>query len=78
LPRWREPRDGSRARAGRSTRLYWWPIPRLLVRGDFRYIIVKPEKAEASVTDGRAAAIYHPWPHFGAMSRRLLKLSGGH
>lgn len=45
--------------------LYWWPIPRLLIRGDMRYILVKPENSEASVTDGRAAAIYHPWRNFG-------------
>jgi hypothetical protein len=45
--------------------LYWWPIRRLLVRGDMRYIIVKPGDSEASVTDGRAAAIYHPWRNVG-------------
>jgi hypothetical protein len=45
--------------------LYWWPLRRLLLRGDFRYIIVKPEKSEASVTDGRAAAVYHPWRNVG-------------
>jgi len=44
---------------------YWWPARRLLVRGDLRYILVKPEDAEASVTDGRAAAVYHPWRNFG-------------
>ena len=43
----------------------WWPLRRLLVRGDFRYILVKPEKSEASITDGRAAAIYHPWRNVG-------------
>jgi len=45
---------------------YWWPIRRLLVRGDMRYIIVKPENSEAAVTDGRGALIYHPWRNFGA------------
>ena len=45
--------------------LYWWPIRRLLVRGDMRYIIVKPENSEAAVTDGRGAVIYHPWQNFG-------------
>jgi hypothetical protein len=39
--------------------LYWWPLRRLLVRGDLRYIIVKPGNSEASVTDGRAALVYH-------------------
>jgi hypothetical protein len=69
--------------------LYWWPIPRLLVRGDMRYIIVKPGNSEASVTDGRAAAIYHPWRNFGVglqytytkfrYERDLLSTSlGGH
>jgi hypothetical protein len=45
--------------------LYWWPIRRLLVRSEARYILVKPENAEASVTDGRAAALYHPWRNIG-------------
>jgi hypothetical protein len=45
--------------------LYWWPARRLLVRGDFRYILVKPERSEASVTDGRAALVYHFVKNFG-------------
>ena len=45
--------------------LYWWPNRRLLLRGDLRYIILKPGDSEASVTDGRAAALYHPWRNFG-------------
>jgi len=45
--------------------LYWWPLRRLLVRGDFRYILVKPGNSEASVTDARAAVLYHPWRHIG-------------
>jgi hypothetical protein len=44
---------------------YAWPARRLLLRGDFRYIIVKPEDAEASVTDGRASLIFHPWRSIG-------------
>ena len=44
---------------------YWWPARRLLIRGDMRYILVKPEKAEASVTEARASAIYHPWRKVG-------------
>ena len=44
--------------------LYWWPTRRLLVHGDLRYIIVKPGDSEASLTDGRAAALYHPWRNF--------------
>jgi hypothetical protein len=45
--------------------LYWWPAGRLLVRGDLRYIIVKPGDSEASITDGRAAVIYHLSRNFG-------------
>ena len=45
--------------------LYWWPPRRLLVRGDFRYIIVKPENSEASITDGRGALIFHVTRHVG-------------
>ena len=45
--------------------LYWWPIPRLLVRGEMRYILVKPGDAEASVAEGRAAVLYHPWRNLG-------------
>jgi hypothetical protein len=44
---------------------YWWPARRLLVRGDLRYILVKPGDSEASIADGRAAAVYHPWRNFG-------------
>jgi hypothetical protein len=44
---------------------YWWPIRRLLVRADMRYIIIKPENSEASVADGRGAVIYHPWRNVG-------------
>jgi hypothetical protein len=45
--------------------IYWWPAKRLLIRGDMRYILVKPENAEASITDGRVAVMYHPWPNVG-------------
>jgi hypothetical protein len=44
---------------------YWWALPRLLVRADMRYIIVKPGDSEASVTDGRASAVYHLTRNFG-------------
>jgi hypothetical protein len=43
----------------------WWAFRRLLVRTDMRYIIVKPGDSEASITDGRASAVYHFTPHFG-------------
>lgn len=45
--------------------LQWWAAKRLSVRGDLRYIIVKPERAEASVTEGRAGLVYYPWPKVG-------------
>jgi hypothetical protein len=44
---------------------YWWPSRRLMVRADLRYIIVKPGDSEASVTDGRASAVYHVTQHVG-------------
>jgi hypothetical protein len=43
----------------------WWPARRVLVRGDLRYIIVKPGDSEASVTDGRASLVYHFTRTFG-------------
>jgi len=45
--------------------VYWWPLPRLLVRGDMRYIFVSPGDSEASITDGRAAVLYHPLRNLG-------------
>jgi hypothetical protein len=45
--------------------LYYWPARRLLLRGDMRYIIVKPGNSEASVTDGRAALVFYPSRHVG-------------
>lgn len=41
---------------------YWWPAPRVLVRTDARYILVKPGESEASVTDAKAAVLWHPTP----------------
>jgi hypothetical protein len=45
--------------------LSWWAARRFQLRGDARYILVKPERAEASVTEARAAALYHPWRKVG-------------
>ena len=45
--------------------LYLWPLRRLLMRADMRYIIVKPGDSEASITDGKAALIYHPLRNVG-------------
>ena len=42
--------------------LYFWPARRVLVRTDFRYILVKPGEAEASVTEGKGALLWHPVP----------------
>jgi hypothetical protein len=42
-----------------------WPANRLLLRGDMRYIIVKPGNSEASITEGRASLVYHIWPKIG-------------
>jgi len=44
---------------------YAWPLRRLMLRGDVRYIIVKPGDSEASVADGRASAVYHLTSHLG-------------
>ena len=35
------------------------------MRSDFRYIIVKPENSEASITDARGALIFHVTRHVG-------------
>ena len=42
--------------------VYWWPARRVLVRTDARYILVEPGDSEASVTDARAALLWHPVP----------------
>ncbi len=42
-----------------------WLAPRVLLRGDYRYIIVKPEDSEASIVDARAGLVFHPWPRVG-------------
>jgi hypothetical protein len=42
-----------------------WLTKRLVLRGDFLYIKVKPENSEASVTDWRLAADYYFTHHVG-------------
>jgi hypothetical protein len=42
-----------------------WLTKRLVLRGDLLYIVVKPENAEASVTDGRVGLNFYPWTHVG-------------
>lgn len=43
----------------------WWAAKRVLVRGDLRYVIIKPERSEASVTEGRASVSFYPWQKVG-------------
>jgi hypothetical protein len=43
----------------------WWVARRVYVRGDLRYILVKPTNSEAAVTQGRASLTWYPWPHLG-------------
>jgi hypothetical protein len=43
----------------------WWVTPRVLVRSDLRYILVKPSDSEASITQGRIGGTWYPWRHLG-------------
>jgi hypothetical protein len=43
----------------------WWAASRLYVRSDLRYILIKPNNEESSVTQGRASLTWYPWRHFG-------------
>jgi hypothetical protein len=42
-----------------------WLSKRVVMRGDFLYILIRPEDMEASVTDWRLAADYYPLRHVG-------------
>jgi hypothetical protein len=42
-----------------------WLSPRVVLRGDLLYIIIKPENSEASVTDGRIGLYWYPWRKVG-------------
>jgi hypothetical protein len=42
-----------------------WLSRRVVMRGDFLYIMVSPEDKEMSVTDGRIAVDFYPWRHAG-------------
>jgi len=42
-----------------------WLSRRIVMRGDFLYIMVSPEEKEMSVTDGRLAVDFYPWRHVG-------------
>ena len=42
-----------------------WLHSRVVLRGDLLYIIVKPENAEASVTDGRVGLYWYPLRNVG-------------
>lgn len=43
----------------------WWPGQRFLVRGDFRYIAVGLDEADAGITEGRASLTWYPWRQVG-------------
>lgn len=43
----------------------WWPVRRLLFRGDIRYIIIKPGDSEAELVDAAGGLTYYPWPKVG-------------
>jgi hypothetical protein len=43
----------------------WWPVRRLLVRGDFRYIAVNPGESEAELVDAGGGLTYYPWKNAG-------------
>lgn len=45
--------------------LYWWPKERFLVRGDFRYIAIGLEEADAAITEGRASFTWFAWRQVG-------------
>ena len=42
-----------------------WLGPRVVLRGDLLYIIVKPENSEASITDARIGLYWYPWRNVG-------------
>ncbi len=42
-----------------------WLAKRVVLRGDFLYISVKPADWDASVKDGRFAVDFYPWRHLG-------------
>ena len=44
---------------------YWWPGKRWMARGDFRYIAVGLDDADASIAEGRASLTWYPWSRFG-------------
>ena len=44
---------------------YWWPGRRWMARGDFRYIAVGLDDADAAIAEGRASLTWYPWSRFG-------------
>jgi len=42
-----------------------WLSKRIVMRGDFLYIMISPDVREMSVTDGRLAVDFYPWRHAG-------------
>jgi hypothetical protein len=52
--------------------LSWWPARRVQIRGDFRYIVVNLDDAEASLTDARAGVTFYPWSRVGIGGQYLI------
>ena len=44
---------------------YWWPGRRWMARGDFRYIAVGMDDADAAIAEGRASITWYPWRQVG-------------
>ncbi len=42
-----------------------WLSKRVVVRGDYLYILIRPSDMEASVADWRLAVDFYPWRHAG-------------
>lgn len=42
-----------------------WLSKRIVMRGDFLYIMVRPDDKEMSVTDSRVGVDFYPWRHAG-------------
>lgn len=51
--------------------LYWWPGQRWLVRGDFRFMALGLEEADAGITEGRASLTWYAWRNVGFSGQYL-------
>ena len=43
----------------------WWLARRVYVRGDIRYILIKPTDTEASIGESRVGVTWYAWRHVG-------------